>query len=70
MSLLYYSEIADPRAKEQVLDTVRKSLAFELAITSEVNDPFGYSREYVQDKTGSRHTSFFFPHNSAAAPWW
>ena len=70
VSLLYYSEIADPAAKEHVLDTVRKSLTFELAITSEVNNPFGYSREYVQDKTGSRHASFFFPHNSDAAPWW
>lgn len=70
VSLLYYSEIADPAAKQQVLDTVRKSLEFELAITSEVNNPFGYSREYVQDKTGARRTSFFFPHNSDAAPWW
>ena len=70
VSLLYYSEIADPAIKDQVLGTVRKSLEFELAITSEVNNPFGYSREYVQDRTGSRHTSFFFPHNSDAAPWW
>ena len=70
VSLLYYSEIADPATKQQVLDTVRRSLEFELAITSEVNNPFGYSREYVQDKTGARRTSFFFPHNSNAAPWW
>jgi hypothetical protein len=70
VSLLYYAEIADPATKEHVLDTVRKSLEFELAITSEVNNPFGYSREYVQDKTGARRTSFFFPHNSDAAPWW
>jgi len=70
VSLLYYSEIADPATKQKVLDTVRKSLEFELAITSEVNNPFGYSREYVQDKTGARRTTFFFPHNSDAAPWW
>ena len=70
VSLLYYSDIADPATKAQVLAVVRKSLQFELAITSEVNNPFGYSREYVQDKTGSRHTGFFFPHNSDAAPWW
>ena len=70
VSLLYYSDIADPATKAQVLAAVRKSLQFELAITSEVNNPFGYSREYVQDKTGSRRTSFFFPHNSDAAPWW
>jgi Glycosyl hydrolase family 9 len=70
VSLLYYSEIADPMLKQQVFDTVGKSLGFELAITSEVSNPFAYSREYVQDKTGSRHTGFFFPHDSDAAPWW
>jgi hypothetical protein len=70
VSLLYYSEIADATTKQQVLDTVRKSLEFEFTMTSEVNNPFGYSREYVQDKTGARRTSFFFPHNSDAAPWW
>ena len=69
-SLLYYSEIADPATRESVLEAVRKSLEFELAVTSEVSNPFGYSREYVQDKKGSRHTSFFFPHDSDAAPWW
>jgi glycosyl hydrolase family 9/cellulase-like Ig domain-containing protein len=70
VSLLYYSEVADPATKQRVLDIVRKSLEFEFAITSEVNNPFGYSREYVQDKTGTRRSSFFFPHNSDAAPWW
>jgi len=70
VSLLYYSEIADPVTKERVLAVVKKSLEFELSLTAEVNNPFGYSREYVQDKTGARRTSFFFPHNSDAAPWW
>jgi hypothetical protein len=70
VSLLYYAQIADPAARKHVLDAVRKSLEFELAITAEVNNPFGYSREYVQDNTGARRTSFFFPHNSDAAPWW
>jgi len=70
VSLLYYAEIADPAVRQQVLQVVKKSLQFELAVTSEVNNPFGYSREYVQDKTGARRTSFFFPHNSDAAPWW
>jgi glycosyl hydrolase family 9/cellulase-like Ig domain-containing protein len=70
ISLFYYSEIADAGTRERVLDAVRKSLEFELAVTSEANNPFGYSREYVQDKAGSRHTSFFFPHDSDAAPWW
>jgi len=70
VSLLYYEEVADPSVRMAVLDTVKRSLEFELAITGEVSNPFGYSREYLQDKTGARHTSFFFPHNSDAAPWW
>ena len=70
VTLLYYAEIAEPRARKHVLDVMRKSLEFELSITAEVNNPFGYSREYVQDKSGARRTSFFFPHNSDAAPWW
>jgi Glycosyl hydrolase family 9 len=68
VSLLYYAEISDAATRKQVLDTVKASLEFEITITAEVNNPFGYSREYVQDKTGVRRTSFFFPH-SDAAPW-
>ena len=41
-----------------------------MRVTGEVPNPFGYARQLVQDKTGDRHTSFFFPHNSDAAPWW
>ena len=70
VSLIYYAETVDAATRKQVLETVRRSLEFELAITAEVSNPFGYSREYVQDKTGARRTTFFFPHNSDAAPWW
>jgi hypothetical protein len=45
-------------------------LQHELAVTGEVNNPFAYGRQLVQDKSGNRHTTFFFPHNSEAAPWW
>ena len=70
VSLLYYAQIADPSAKQDVLNAVRKSLEFQLALGREVKNPFDYARQLVQDKTGNRHTSFFFPHNSDAAPWW
>lgn len=70
VSLVWYSDIADTATQKQVFETVKKSLAFELATTAEVNNPFGYAREYVQDKTGARRSTFFFPHNSDAAPWW
>ena len=70
VSLLWYSEIADSAIQKQVFEAVKKSLSFELATTGEVNNPFGYAREYVQDQSGARYSSFFFPHHSDAAPWW
>lgn len=70
ISLLEYLEIADSSAKDDILATVKNALQFELAITEEVTNPFGYSRQLVQDTTGYRRTSFFFPHNAETSPWW
>jgi hypothetical protein len=70
VSLLKYVEIAGGPERTRVLDAVRKSLEFELGVTAEVANPFGYSRQFVQDKTGARRTSFFFPHNTETEPWW
>lgn len=70
VSLLDYYEIADATTQARVLDAVKKSLAFELAVTEEVANPFGYSRQLVQSKSRGRRTSFFFPHDTETAPWW
>lgn len=70
VSLLYYSEISDTKTRAQVLEIVKKSLLSQMALDREVTNPFDYARQVVQDKTGARRTSFFFPHNSDAAPWW
>ena len=70
VSLLKYVEIAGGEDRERALGAVRRSLEFELSVTAEVVNPFGYSRQYVQDKTGARRTSFFFPHNTETEPWW
>jgi hypothetical protein len=70
VSLLYYLEVADPGARPSLLETVRKAMAFELDVTAEVANPFGYARQFVQTTTGARRTSFFFPHHTETAPWW
>jgi hypothetical protein len=70
VSLLNYYEIADDAAQRKVRDAVKKSLDFEIAVTEEVTNPFGYSRQLVQSKNGARRTSFFFPHDTETAPWW
>ncbi|UCE40080.1 MAG: glycoside hydrolase family 9 protein [Candidatus Aminicenantes bacterium] len=70
VSLLLYLGVADEKTKNRVLVTVKKSLLFELEVTQEVANPFGYSRQLVRSKDGRRRTSFFFPHDTETAPWW
>ncbi|MGB7728597.1 MAG: glycoside hydrolase family 9 protein [Candidatus Acidiferrum sp.] len=70
VSLLYYAQIASPDVQQKVRNAVKRSLAFQLTINQEVNNPFAYARQLTQDMDGNRHTSFFFPHNTEVAPWW
>jgi hypothetical protein len=70
ISLLNYYDIADDATRLKVLVTVRKSLEFELAVTKEVANPFGYARQLVQSTNGYRRTSFFYPHDTETGLWW
>jgi hypothetical protein len=70
ISLLQYALIASPDDRGKALQTVKRSLRFELAATAEVNNPFGYARQLVRTKDGKLRTAFFFPHDTEAAPWW
>ena len=70
VSLLNYFPYATASLQNEIRETVKRSMEHELFITSEVNNPFGYSRQLVQDTAGNRRIAFFFPHGSEAAPWW
>lgn len=70
ISLLDYCEIVDEAKRTEVLATVRKSLEFELAVTREVANPFGYARQLVQTTNGVRRTAFFYPHDTETGLWW
>ena len=70
VSLLYYFPYATSATQAAIKTAVHRSLEHELAITHEINNPFGYSRQLVQDTLGHRRSSFFFPHGSEASPWW
>jgi hypothetical protein len=70
ISLLEYAQIAAPEAQKQALEAVKRSLTFELSVTAEVNNPFGYARQLVRMGDGKVRTAFFFPHDTEAAPWW
>ncbi|WP_263354584.1 glycoside hydrolase family 9 protein [Acidicapsa acidisoli] len=70
ISLLEYARIASPTQQGKVRETVARSLRFELAVTSDVNNPFGYARQLVRMGDGTIRTAFFFPHDTEASPWW
>lgn len=70
VSLVNYYPYAIPATQSKIKAAIKRSLHYELAITHEVNNPFGYGRQLVQDTAGHRHSAFFFPHGSEASPWW
>jgi len=70
VSLFYYYPYADGAEKAAIKAAIRRSLEYELKITHEVTNPFGYSRQLVQDTLGQRRSAYFFPHGSEASPWW
>ncbi len=70
VSLLNFYPLASAGMQASLKTTIRKYMEYELALTAEVNNPFGYSRQYTEDTAGIRKTTFFFPHGSEASPWW
>ena len=71
ISLLCYSEIeADESRRNQALAAIRESLRFELEVTTEVPNPFGYARQYVRPVGGAKRTAFFIPHRNESGYWW
>jgi hypothetical protein len=70
VSLVYYYPYARANTQSLIKKAIRQSMNYELSITAEVNNPFGYSRQLVQDTLGNRRSTFFFPHGSDASPWW
>jgi hypothetical protein len=70
LSLLAYLEIAPDSEKPHLMEAIQRSLRFELALTAERINPFGYARQLVQNKAGEKRTAFFFPHDTETAPWW
>lgn len=70
VSLLNYYPVADAGMQDRIKAAVHASLEYELRVTHAVTNPFGYSRQLVQDTLGNRRTAFFFPHGAETSPWW
>ena len=51
-------------------EAIRASLAFELAVTENAFNPFGYARQYCRPTGGDKRPSFFIPHENPSGYWW
>ena len=56
--------------KDIAIGAIQKSVAHELLITNEINNPFGYARQYVKSPGSKKHASFFIPHKNETGYWW
>ncbi|KJG58431.1 chitobiase [Photobacterium kishitanii] len=63
---------AEPKSKQQqqLQPTLINALNFELTLTAEVNNPFGYPRQYTKAIDGHKQTAFFVAHNNESGYWW
>ena len=71
VALLRYAQFENDATRKAAAEkAVMESLRFELAITNEVANPFGYARQYVKDVGGDKRSAFFLPHRNETGYWW
>ncbi|MCQ1058943.1 glycoside hydrolase family 9 protein [Photobacterium sp. ZSDE20] len=71
ISLLHYLAVEPEAKRQQALScVVANAVAFELDITHEVTNPFGYPRQYTKPLDGSKASAFFIPHHNETGYWW
>ncbi len=71
LALLDYTEIEkDSSHSILAVAIAEKIMRHLLSVTHRVSNPFGYAREYIQDRHGNRREQFFFPHDNEDSPWW
>ena len=68
--LNYYNIEINDELRAKTLDLAEKLMRYELHVTNEVSNPFGYARQLIQSGDGTIKTQFFYPHDVETAPWW
>lgn len=65
----YLKKEKDPVLRIQTLETIKKALDYNLKVTNEVNNPFGYARQSFKYQ-GKIEDGFFIPHENETGWWW
>ncbi|WP_188009067.1 glycoside hydrolase family 9 protein [Grimontia hollisae] len=71
ISLMQYLQVeSDSTLKAKFTGILLHALDFELHITAEVNNPFGYPRQYIKNVDEEKRTSFFIAQRNETGYWW
>ncbi|MCL9775074.1 glycoside hydrolase family 9 protein [Vibrio methylphosphonaticus] len=71
IALNEYVLIEDDSSRTQrFIALIHKACQFELNVTQEVFNPFGYPRQYVKPIDEAKRSAFFVPHNNESGYWW
>ncbi|MXV16458.1 glycoside hydrolase family 9 protein [Hufsiella ginkgonis] len=65
----YLTKETDPAYTAPALATIKAALDYNLRVTSETNNPFGYARQTFRYK-GNIQNGFFIPHENETGWWW
>jgi hypothetical protein len=65
----YLDKETDPHLRADVLATIKAALDYNLRVTSEVSNPFGYARQSFLFR-GAVKDGFFIPHENESGWWW
>jgi hypothetical protein len=65
----YLDKETDPAFRKAALFTIKQSLDYELRVTNQVSNPFGYARQTFRYK-GNIKDGFFIPHDNETGWWW
>ncbi|MGR5176842.1 glycoside hydrolase family 9 protein [Vibrio parahaemolyticus] len=58
------------KRRKEVANLITRACQFELSVSSEVFNPFGYPRQYVKGVNEAPRTAFFIPHDNESGYWW
>ncbi len=56
--------------KQEIFSVLVNAAQFELNITQDVINPFGYARQYIKAIDEAKRSAFFIPHNNESGYWW
>lgn len=65
----YLDQEKDAALRKTALTTIRKALDYNLAVTAEVSNPYGYARQHFKYR-GIVKAGFFIPHENETGWWW